>query len=360
MGATVSCPTYMKVGIDEFGNKDETNTDVCYPDTAYAYIQQCNNSQGKIEMIARVYQALTQSIRPDGWTNYSNQYTKTYQHDELDCTATDDELTCEAFITVRGARADTDNHGNEIQLQHDTHLRYICTYSLKDQVLDDDYTVSGQDIAGKRKANGELGYKLTTDLETVEIGDRVHVTIEPANPGLVYARTKWVVVTTDRSGKTSEKAILQGEDDEYCRNEFVDFTLDQGWGSRDNMEFSYTAFKWKTDKNIKDEETHKVEAKIELSFEPWLLDIPGSPGVCQFDPWVWFKYRNDGYYCSSSYGDCDARDPSGRTCCVLAQHRCHTSDYCETHYANVEGQNPKHVEFKDKRQPVLYGKYNMA
>ena len=270
-------------------------------------------------------------------------------------------MQCEVSITVRGNRADTDNYGNEIQLQHDTHLRYICTYSLADQILDDDYTVSGQDIAGKRKATGELGYKLTTDADNVEIGDRVHVTITPSNPGLVYARTKWVQVTTDRSGKTSEKAILQGEDNEYCRNEFVDFTLDEGWGTQGNMEMSYTAFKWKTDKDIKDEETQKIEAKIELSFEPFdLVAIPDFPQTCQFDPWVWFKYRSDGYYCGASYGDCDVRDSQQRTCCVKAMSRCMTSDYCNTHYPNVEGQDPKHTEFKDRRQPVLYGKYNMA
>ena len=98
----------------------------------------------------------------------------------------------------------------------------------------------------------------------------VEFTITPKTLDFLHAQARDCRVTTvdrDDSDKTLTAVILKDNGNSYCRNRHVHFTIMSGQGGKDVMSYQYTAFKWSTDVNVKNEEKQTLTCKVRLSLD---------------------------------------------------------------------------------------------
>lgn len=219
-------------------------------------VDSCNDENGVIELTATLRNVgeygqdgttseitfaradLTPSFETDGGVNYLVM-TKVLGGDE--CTE----------IVVDGVTVCS-------QVAEQVTLR--CRYSLEDQDLTDDFQVTGQDTTSTAEGVGTLDYTLEVE-QNKAIGDEIKFTVTPVNGGLVYATVKSCDVTRGTAALT-----IVGHGAEHCTNPAVNVkALTALFTSQNEIEGSWTAFKWSTSVSDADAEDQGLTCKIGLS-----------------------------------------------------------------------------------------------
>ena len=143
-------------------------------------------------------------------------------------------------------------------------FQFTCIYDLDDKTISDDqFTVTGQDVATEAENTGNLGYDLTVS-DNTEIGNTVTFTISPKNDGLVAATVKSCSVGS--AGQTSVTII--GQDDNKCLEGKVNAAAHSdtpNLSSTGDILGSWTAFKWSTSTESEDAETQTLSCIIALT-----------------------------------------------------------------------------------------------
>ena len=142
-------------------------------------------------------------------------------------------------------------------------FQFTCTYDLDDKTIrDDQFTVTGQDVATEAEGTGNLGYDLTVS-DNNEIGNTVTFTISPKNDGLVAATVKSCSV-----GRAGQSVTIIGQDDNKCLESKVDAAANAdtpNLSSTSDILGSWTAFKWSTSTQSQDAETQTFSCTIALT-----------------------------------------------------------------------------------------------
>ena len=142
-------------------------------------------------------------------------------------------------------------------------FQFTCIYDLDDKTISDDqFTVTGQDVATEAENTGNLGYDLTVS-DNTEIGNTVTFTISPKNDGLVAATVKTCSVF-----KRSQSVTIIGQDNNKCLEGKVNAAADASTpnlSSTGDIIGSWTAFKWSTSTESEDAETQTLSCIIALT-----------------------------------------------------------------------------------------------
>ena len=274
------CPPGRSKGIDAYGNPDYTQTRHCFPTKSAASIGRCNNDDGEAVMQIRLKRELYYTA-PSGFTLSADGqfYEKEYAHGSLTKSLTDDgqflNMTTEVKIYGYGGRG-----ADAVIVYTDVGvcMRFTCLYSMEDQITQENTSVRGYDTVATRMRVGEIKYELKIKDDSLTIGETVEFTITPKSLDFVYAQAFECLIKHEEN--TGEKdstgndivhdrtaAILGDGNGAYCRNRYVNFEFVSGQGGKGVMEYSYTAFKWATGVDRKNEEDQKLVCKIHVSLD---------------------------------------------------------------------------------------------
>jgi len=245
------CAPGRKIGINVDGEPDASNTSTCYITKEAAQVTRCNEAGtgGGVEMAVKVLKDLF----PVDWNPSDHSFTESadkkhyervYQHNELaDKSVDNTELILHAGVPFAGEH--TTIGTSKVYTKVDGALSFRCTYPLGIRTITTDkFTVSGSDVEISRSGTGSLSYTIeVANAGSVKIGDWNQFKIKPTTAGLVHAQVN--KCTIQNSDKTASVVVF-GNDDAFCRNKHVDFTMVSGFGSTGEQVMKYKAFKWST------------------------------------------------------------------------------------------------------------------
>lgn len=260
------CQPGRETGINADGDPDPSNTSICYVTKEAAQVTRCNEVGGDkgVEMAVKVLKDLF----PVDWEPSDHGYTESadtkhyervYAHNELaDKSVDDTELILQAGVAFTG---DWTMIGtSKVYTKVEGGLSFRCKYPLGIHHVSSEITVSGSDVEISRTGTGDLTYKIVFDNDNVDIGDWNEFKITPTTSGLVHAQVK--KCTISNNAKTANVVVF-GNDDAFCRNKYVDFTIVSGFGSTGDQVAKYRAFKWST-KKADDVETQHMSCLVGL------------------------------------------------------------------------------------------------
>ena len=154
-----------------------------------------------------------------------------------------DYLEYSKTFMLNGASVNVD--GVDVKTTVGSNTKFSCKYMMDEQIVKENFNVSGQDTIKSREGFGTLGYILeVTNDDTVPLGDIVYYQIRPLNPTIVHARAIQCGVENDSPIDTSGQELVHliKKPIKYfdsCKQEAVDFEVIKGWGGQTNQEFSY-------------------------------------------------------------------------------------------------------------------------
>lgn len=261
------CQPGRQTGINADGEPDASNTSICYVTKDAAQVTRCNEvgNTGGVEMAVKVLKALF----PVDWKPSDHSFTESvdkkyyervYKHNELaDKSVDTTELILQAGVPFKGDF--TVIGSSKVYTKIEGGLSFRCKYPLGIQTITTDpFTVSGSDTEISRTGTGDLTYTIETDADNVKIGDWNQFKIKPTTAGLVHAQVN--KCTIQNNAKTASVVVF-GNDDAFCRNKYVDFTVVSGFGSTGDQVMKYKAFKWSTLK-ANDVETQHISCNVGL------------------------------------------------------------------------------------------------
>merc|ERR1712176_364429 len=176
--------------------------------------------------------------------------------------------------------------GIKVCISKGHNMEFTCKYSLKAQLVDNNYDVTGHDTNIKEEGEGSLNYKLTVlDSENIKIGDTVQVDVEAVNEGLVFhtlqdCTVKKKFADADGDEETQQVSILNWHEIDnnlvtYCPNYLGASIVTKS--STSKATFSWKAFKWSTSQEEgNDAEDQLIECTIKLSQHDPMVEIPRS------------------------------------------------------------------------------------
>jgi len=251
------CAPGRAIGIDKDGNEDLSNKNKCFVTKEAAQVTRCNVVGGdKAEMEVKVLKDLF----PIDWNPADHQFTvsgdgkyyeRVYQPSEMADKSTADDLILQAGVPFTGES--TLIGTQTVFTKVEGSLSFRCRYPLGTRTIKETFNVSGHDIYLEREGTGELGYTIAFDAASVDIGDWNQFKVKPSNPDLVHAQVQSCTISNESK---SDNLIVFGHDNNFCRNEIIQFTVVSGFGSQQDQVFKYKAFKWSTDETNKNEKQH--------------------------------------------------------------------------------------------------------
>jgi len=263
-GQAVTCDPGMIVGIDMYGNTDDSNTDTCFPTLDAANIISCNNPTTQAaEMTIQISNDFYSSFGSTGYTQdpdtgvWLKTIPLTRANMRLSATGDDAEL-------VYSENSDQILR-NGVYFSVQKSIEFVCQYSLDDQNLEADFQIAGKDMEFARAARGTLVYFLIPTAETV-IGDDHHFDIVPASPGVIYSRvTQCTVVNENDPSLTYALTTVSGDD--VCTDPITQFALTStgGYCTDIMQEFKYQSFRWSTATDAVEQQ--KLRCTIKLEYE---------------------------------------------------------------------------------------------
>jgi hypothetical protein len=131
--------------------------------------------------------------------------------------------------------------GVEVCIKTGHKLSFECSYSLENQDLDTDFTVSGSDFVDSQSGVGKLSYTLALTNSALTIGDTATATITPKTSGLVHASINECHVAHPNDETVS---IIDAGLYPICP---LSASIETGKGTG-VLTFSWTSFKWTTQK----------------------------------------------------------------------------------------------------------------
>merc|ERR1712176_675098 len=174
--------------------------------------------------------------------------------------------------------------GIKVCISKGHNMEFTCKYSLKAQLVDNTYDVTGHDTNIKEEGEGSLNYKLTVlDSENIKIGDTVQVDVEAVNEGLVFhtlqdCTVKKKFADADGTEETQQVSILNWHEIDnnlvtYCPNYLGASIVTKS--STSKATFSWKAFKWSTSQEEgSDAEDQLIECTIKLSQHDPMVKTP--------------------------------------------------------------------------------------
>ena len=173
----------------------------------------------------------------------TNTWDAVFQAEDMTPGGTLEYLEYSKTFFLNGASVNID--GVEIKTAVGTNTKFTCKYMMGEQVVKENFSVSGHDTIESREGLGTLGYVLeVTNEGTVPLGNTVYYQIRPLNPGIVHARAILCGVENDSPTDTSGQELIHlvKKPIQYfdsCKQEAIDLQVIKGWGDRTNQEFSY-------------------------------------------------------------------------------------------------------------------------
>jgi len=150
---------------------------------------------------------------------------------------------------------------------------FECGYSMADQVIDENYAVTGEKLVASRRHQGALYFTIDPTAD-VYIGNRATFTIVPASPGLVNFRAKYCRIAKG----AMQHELLGANGVTFCHDVATDFQVDSQYGTSFAQSASYVAFKWNTPSRIHNSEVQKIECTVEFDSAP--MDNQGTGAAC--------------------------------------------------------------------------------
>jgi hypothetical protein len=148
-------------------------------------------------------------------------------------------------------------------------LSFECSYSLENQDLDSDFTVSGSDFVDSQSGVGKLTYTLALTNSALTIGETATATITPKTSGLVHASINECHVAHDNDGDshTNDETVSIIDAGLYpiCP---LSASIETGKGTG-VLTFSWTSFKWTTQKkdgsDVVEDQTLKCAISLSMT-----------------------------------------------------------------------------------------------